>query len=136
MQPHLLAAAVDPAPEAAPLAHQRLVRHLDRRRPASRVAVEREQAPRAELLDRLLERGLVHLHRGELRALDAPPRVLGTLAERDEPEEQLPRGLLSLLAEAGVDLFGPPGERAGDAADRAVGLARQRAPLAPLVQLG
>ena len=136
VEAHLLAAAVDPAPEAAPLAHERLVRDLDRRRPAARVAVEREQPPRAELLDRLLERGLVDLHRGELRALDAPARVLGALAERDEPEEELARRLLRRLPEAAVDLLGPAGERPGDAADRAIGVARQRASLAPLVELG
>src|SRR5436190_3871441 len=135
MQPHLLAAAVDPAPEPAPFAHERLVRHLDRRRSAARVAVKREQAPSAELLDRLLERVLVDLHRGELCPFDAPARVLRALAQGDESEEQLPRRLLRLLPEAAVDLLRPAGQRARDAADRAVRIRRQRAALASLVQL-
>jgi len=136
VEPHLLPAAVDPAPEAAPLAHERLVRHLDRRRAAARVAVEREEAPSAELLDRLGQGVLVDLHRRKLRPLDAPPRVLGALAERHEPEEQLTGRLLLLLPEAAVDLLRPAGEGAGDAADRAVGVTREGAPFAPLVELG
>src|SRR5213078_5166109 len=75
------------------------------------------------------------LHRGELCALDAPACVLRTLAERYEAEEQLPRRLLRLLAEGTVDLLRSTGESAGDAADRAVGIRRERVPLAPLVQL-
>jgi hypothetical protein len=112
------------------------MRDLDRRRTTARVAVEREQAPGTELLDRLREGVLIDLHRGELRPLDPPPRVLRALAERDEPEEQLSRCLLGRLAEAAVDLLRPAGESARDAADRAVGVLRERTPLAPLVELG
>ena len=43
----------DPAPEAAPFAHERLVGHLDGRRSRARIAIERQQAPllRAALLE-------------------------------------------------------------------------------------
>ena len=72
----------------------------------------------------------------KLRPLDTPPRVLGALAERHEPKEELARRFPGVLPETVVDLLGPPRERAGDAADRAVRVRAERASLATLVELG
>ena len=74
--------------------------------------------------------------RRELRASDATPRVLGALAEGDEPEEHLlariPAGLVHRLEQ----LLGPPGERTGDPSDLPVGVEREHALGAPLGELG
>ena len=78
--------------QTRPLPEEGLVRDLDRGLPRVGIAIEREQPVTPERLDHGVHR-LRLGERRELRTPDAPPRVLGALAQRDEPEEQLPAGV-------------------------------------------
>ena len=71
------------------------MRHLDRRLVAAGVPVEREQPGGAEAVHDAVHRIPIHIDRLDLRSGDPPANVLGALAGRQEPEEELPRrGLL------------------------------------------
>ena len=65
------------------------MRDLDRRLARVGIAIEREQPMASERLDHRVHRLRVG-ERLELRTSDATPGVLRALAERHEPQEQLP----------------------------------------------
>ena len=82
----------DPVLEPGPPAEQRLVGDLDRRRFGAWVAVEREQPRGTERVDRQRQPALVDVEGVELGPLHTPAGVR-RLAQRDQPQEQLPHGL-------------------------------------------
>jgi hypothetical protein len=99
-----------------------------------RVAVERQEPVAAERLDHHVHRLRVG-ERRELRTPDAKPRVFHSLAERDEPQEELPTRLARLFAHRLEELLGASREGAGDPADPTVSIERQRSTLRSLRQL-
>src|SRR5262249_44216120 len=74
-------------------------------------------------------------HRLQFGAADAAARILYAFAQRDQAETELAGGRLCRRIQPLVDLVGPPGQSALDAAAVPVGAERQRAVLAALEQL-
>ena len=136
LRPQILARGVDPAVQPRPRGQDRLVRELDRRLAGPRVSVERELAGGPERVEDRGHRLLIDVERGDLRTRHTTPGVLGPLPERDESQEELPRGFLPVVIELRVELLGPPPEGTRDATDLPVGLEEQRASVAPLEELG
>ena len=136
LRPEILARGVDPAVQPRPRGQDRLVRELDRRLAGPRVSVERELPGGPERVEDRGHRLLIDVERGDLRTRHTTPGVLGPLPERDETQEELPRGFLPVVVELRVELLGPPPEGTRDATDLPVGLEEQRASVAPLEELG
>ena len=93
------------------------MRQLDRRRPARRVAIERQQSVAAVLGEHRVEvvggdPGLL-----ELRPTDTPACVAVLLGDADEPEEHQLHGGAAAIVERLVDLLGAAADRAGDTTD-------------------
>ena len=86
------------------------MRQLDRRVTRPCVAIEGQLAGRAERVEDRGHRLLIDVERGDLRTRHTTPGVLGSLPERDESEEQLPRRFLAVVGEVSVELLGPPPE--------------------------
>ena len=108
--------------------------HLDRRLARGRVAIEREEPVASERVERRLHRLGVDLDGREFRERHPPAGVRDTLAEGDQPQEQLTDGLPTHPVSSRVQLLAPRGERASHAAGVPVGRQRQPPVLAPLEQ--
>src|SRR5690349_10878169 len=109
---------------------------LQRRRLCPRIAVEENQSRGAsERVDALRQRLLVDLERGEFGLIDTASGV-GSVSQRDQAQEELPRCLLRVSAQPQEELLCASGQRAGDAADRLVRRTREGRSVAALEELG
>ena len=109
---------------------------LDRRLAGRGLPVEREEAVGPERLQHAVHRTGLDLKAVELAPRDASPRVLPTLPERHEPEEDLPDRAPSLRVHRPIDLVGPGRERTGHAADVPIRGKREPVFIASLEELG
>ena len=134
--PDVVPRVTDPAAKSRPRTEQRLVGDLDGRLTRRRVAVERQEAGRAERLDHAFHHSHVG-QRSELRTGHAAARVYAALAERHETQEQLPTRLL--LAGSFIvpeQLLRSSSQGTGDAADPPIPLERQDPVRPALRELG
>ncbi len=102
-----------------------------------RLTVERQQTVPAERVEHRVEVLDAQVERGELGTRDAPAGVLAPLAQGDEPEQDLTRGVGAGRAHRPDQVLGAHGERSGHPADLAVRLEGHRAAdVTALEQLG
>ncbi len=108
---------------------------LDRGLPRVGIAVEREQPVAAVRLDHAVHRVWVG-KASELGPTNSPPRVLASLAEGHQPEEQLPARVTRGIVQTLEDAFGSPRERTPGPTDPPVDAQPEGAAIVVLGELG
>ena len=85
----VLSSVVDPRSQPPPRTQERLVGDLDRRLPGGGFPIEGEESVAPEGVHDAVDRLLFHVEGVQLAPRDAPPRVLASLSEGDQPQEHL-----------------------------------------------
>ena len=106
-------AGIQPLLQCPPDAQQRLVRKLNHWFAACGVHIKRDQPVPGEFLKDRLH---IASELEQLRQADTPPRIPHAIAQRHQPQEDLPSGVSPLRAQSVVDFLGAPGERSENTA--------------------